>query len=237
MDNQVKKVAKEIKIMDEATQFKQRRRRNMINSILNRYFGFVVIVVVALIFWASYKYFINPEYKKIVAVINETFFEKNQLIPKYREVDSFRNIIKAYKLIDPADVARVNDMVPAQYIKEDLFTELVYIVSRAGFKVNSLDVVKDTETAATTPAVTPGGSTRKANDAGSAPAASEVSSLPYGIGRMNAKIDVAGVDYPKLKTLLKILETSLRLIDINNISFNPATNSVVINLSTYYMKK
>ncbi|MEI7452089.1 MAG: hypothetical protein WCK37_02665 [Candidatus Falkowbacteria bacterium] len=233
------------KSINEELEVKKRRARNLINISLNRYFGIVIAVVVVLIMSASYLYVLKPEYDGIIKNVNTTFFEKNQLLPKYRESDSYKNIAKGYNIIDKTDVARVNAMIPDEYIKEDLFTEIIFIVAHNGFKVNSLDVTKYSNKSAT-PAI-PGGSARVANDAKTAALASAmpatstattlVVNLPNGVGAMNVKLSVSDITYKDFSKLLNTLEESLRLLDISDVTYNPGSKSAVFNFSTYYLKK
>jgi len=242
MNNFEKSNLENQKVMSEELEIKKRRVRNTLNTALNRYFGLVIAVVVLAILSVSYVYFIKPQYDSIVKNVNESFFEKNQLLPKYREADSYKNILKAYKLVDANDIKRVNDMIPDEYIKEDLFTELVYIVAHNGFTVNSLDITKYSDSVK--PAAS-SDSVRRSNDKAATPTAAStttstkaiVPALPNGVGAMTAKLDVSDLKYKDFLKLLNILEENLRLLDINSVSFNPGNNSAVFNFSTYYLKK
>jgi len=243
MDNFAKNNLEDQKTVNEELEVKKRRARNLVNTGLNRYFGVVIVVVTLLVAVLSYTYIIKPEYDGIIKNVNETFFEKNQLLPKYREADSYKNIVKGYKIIDPVEIDRINAMIPDEYIKEDLFTELIFIVAHNGFKVDSLDVTKFSSKLAASPA---SGSTRLANDAkvaSSSPASATSTvntlliNLPDTVGVMNVRLGVSNISYQDFSKLLNVLEESLRLLDISNVTYNPSSKSAVFNFSTYYIKK
>jgi hypothetical protein len=221
-------------VLDEEVDVKSRHRHNLVNRLLNRYFGLVIILAVILFAAGGFYFLVMPKYNAILDSINTTVFSKNQLYPKYKELESYQNILRAYQAIDPAQIKRVDDMVPAEYVKEDLFTELVYIISKKGFVVNSLDIVKDTEGgagAAGSPT-----SARVANDQASTAGSAGASGLPANIGQMSVKADISKVDYPGLKVVLNLMEDSLRLFDIKSLSFDPGSNNAVFQLTTYYSK-
>lgn len=215
----------------------QKHRDNLINRILNNYFGILVIVVVLAILIASYFFLILPKYQKIVATINATFYEKNQLAPKYRELSDYQALIEAYKNVTSTDVERVKNLIPKEYIKEDLFTEMIYLASAKGLTVNSLNVIKYGEATSTSPV---GGATRVS---GANVAAAPTSSpsldlrLPSGIGAFVVKITLGKASYPALKTWIQTMENSLRIIDVKSLSFDPKTSVASLEMVTYYLKK
>jgi len=242
MDNFAKNNLEDQKTINEELEVKKRRARNLLNAGLNRYFGVAIVVVILLVSVLSYAYIIKPEYDGIIKNVNETFFEKNQLLPKYREADSYKNIVKGYKAIDPVEIDRINAMIPDEYIKEDLFTEVIFIVAHNGFKVDSLDVTKFSKLSA----LPAGGSTRLANDAKIASSSADgatstvdtlLVNLPDTVGAMNVKLGVSNISYQDFSKLLNVLEESLRLLDISNVTYNPSSKSAVFNFSTYYIKK
>jgi|GEM_PF-1099439 len=214
----------------------QKHRQNLINKILNNYFGILVVLTVLVILIGSYYLLIRPKYEKIVASINATFYEKNQLTPKYKELSDYKSLIEAFKKVDPRDVEKVSGLVPKEYLKEDLFTEIVYLASTKGLNVTSLNIVKDNESLASS--TNPTGTPRRGatnNSATTTPATTL--RLPSGVGSFNVRIVLGKVTYPALKDWLQTMESSLRLIDVKSLSFDPKTSSVALEMYTYYLKK
>ncbi len=212
----------------------QKHRENLINRILNNYFGILTVLTVLVILVASYYLLIRPKYQKIVASINATFYERNQLAPKYKELSDYQALIEAYKKVNPDDVKKIQGLIPKDYIKEDLFTEMIYLASTKGLTVTSLNIVKDSEATSSAPV----GTTRRA--AGNTPATSTPASdlrLPNGVGSFNVKIVLGKVTYPTLKAWLLTMENSLRVIDVKSLSFDPKTDSASLEMTTYYLKK
>ncbi|PIT94829.1 hypothetical protein COT98_02025 [Candidatus Falkowbacteria bacterium CG10_big_fil_rev_8_21_14_0_10_39_9] len=213
---------------------KQKHLENLVNRILNNYFGILVVLTVVVILVASFYLLIWPKYEKIVASINATFYERNQLSPKYKELSDYQTLIEAYKKVNQDDVKKIQGLVPKEYIKEDLFTEMIYLASSKGLAVTSLNIVKDSEAISSYLA----GTTRKA--AGNTPATSTPISdlrLPSGVGSFNVKIVLGKVTYPALKAWLQTMENSLRVIDVKSLSFDPKTDTANLEMTTYYLKK
>jgi len=219
---------------NEQAQLLARRRRNGLNRVLQNYFGLVIIIVVIAAGFALYRFLLKPKYDSILASINTTFFQKDQLVPKYKELESYRNLMLAYQAVNPDQVQRVNGLVPANYLKEDLFTELIYIISKKGFTVNYLDIIKDSETTGTTAPVS---ASRNDKTAPAVSGSSEGLVLPANVGTVKVKLSVNKADYPNLKVLLNLLESSLRLINVKSINFSPNDSVAVLELDTYYLKK
>lgn len=212
----------------------QKHMQNLINRMLNEYFGILVILVVLVILAGSYFLLIKPKYQKIVASINATFYEKNQLAPKYKELSNYKALIEAYKKVDPADIEKVSGLVPKEYLKEDLFTEMIYLASTKDLAVNDLNVVKDVDAIAAT---STGG--RRVGPAGGATTTSATADLklPSGVGSFNVKIVLGKATYPALKSWLQAMENSLRIIDVRSLSFDPKASTATLEMTTYYLKK
>lgn len=69
--------------------------------------------------------------------------------------------------------------------------------------------------------------------------ASRFNNLPENLGQIQIQTSLAGSGYERLKRLLVMLETNLRLIDINSLSFIPNYNGTTLYsfmITTYYIK-
>jgi hypothetical protein len=212
---------------------KQKHLDNLINRILNNYFGILVVLVVLAILVSSYYLLIKPKYEKIVATINATFYEKNQLTPKYQELSNYQTLIESYQKVNPDDIKKIQGLIPAEYLKDDLFTEIVYLASVKKLAVNSLKIVKDVEATST-----PSGGNRRVEVVGATvnTPAPDIK-LPDTVGSFNVKITLGKIDYPILKDWLRTMENSLRIIDVKSLSFDPKTSIASLEMSTYYLKK
>ena len=122
----------------------------------------------------------------------------------------------------------VRDTWRGNYLKEDLFTELVWLASKKGFSVISLEITKDSEVAVANDA-----SRTRANI--QAPAVG-VTTLPESVGQFSIKMTLGKVNYVGLKSWLYTMENSLRLMDVQSITFDPKAETVALNMTSYYYK-
>lgn len=56
------------------------------------------------------------------------------------------------------------------------------------------------------------------------------------VGEIAVDLEVAGVDYGSAKSIIRIFENNLRLMDVNKISFSPDDKKLSLNIVTYYLK-
>ncbi len=216
----------------------EKHRQNQINKALNNYFPFLIIAAVIAVLALSYFFIIRPKYRKIVSTINTTFYEKNQLAPKYNELSGYQDLLEAYNKLDPVAVAKATDLIPGEYLKEDLFTEMVYLASQKGLTMGSLVVVKDVDQVAPSDTTGTNNNSRRPSNAPATPTAPSAPALnlPANVGSFNVKMTLNKVDYSALKSWLAAVENSLRLIDIRTLNFDPKTSSVSLEMVTYYLK-
>lgn len=238
----------------------KKRRYNQRNYFLNEFFDILIIIVVIVVCFCSYLFAIKPKYQQIVVKIASNSAEENQIYPKYRELKNLRDLVGLYKSLDPILIERLKSMVPplesdTEAMKRKTFTELYFLLSKNGFQINDLKVAAASETlstdslyvrkTATTTATTkvstppaPSGFlgmnliTPKTAEAVVVP---EIS-LPSGVERLNIAVKVVNCDYIGMKKILALLENSLRLIDIQKVTYDPSRASVVLEMSAYYLK-
>lgn len=115
---------------------------------------------------------------------------------------------RQYTAIGRQDLERLGRFLPAESDVPGLVTALDELSRLAGLQLLAID-------------------TQPRKDA--------VVGLPS-VGATDVAVSLAGGDYPKLKALLRNLETSLRLLDVTAIAFQSAT-SYTLNLRTYHLLK
>jgi len=193
------------------------------NLVLARYFIWVIVFFCLLVLIGGYLFFLKPKYDYIsnLAVENKTNQEEEYL-SREQTLEKIKSLLGSYRKVDAASIKKVNHILPAQYTKEEIFTQIESIVKRNGLilasinleaeeqdKNSLIDWVKNNETD---------------------------TSLPAEVKRIKVSIDVVGTDYSSLKTLLGALENNLMLVDIVNLEFQPKGDSTSIIFDTYYSK-
>ena len=180
-------------------------------GFLKKYFGLVVFVFVLLLSLAAYYLIIAPKFKEAISVISADTLEQQK---KYNEVAQklvdLSSLDRSYKKIDSKLVAKVEEFLPSEYVQEQLFLELEQVIIKNGYTVNSITVEKEL---------------------GSAVGAANKS-----VGRVKVKISVSSVDYLDFKKLLSIMESNVRLMDIEKLTFAPGDQTADFEFFTYYLK-
>lgn len=57
-----------------------------------------------------------------------------------------------------------------------------------------------------------------------------------GINKLVVNLNVAGADYNSFKKLLDEIESNLRILDVNSLSFAPESQTASFNITAYYFK-
>ncbi|HOZ53228.1 MAG TPA: hypothetical protein PK142_00945 [bacterium] len=229
LNNNTSKPQKEISL-------KQRRINNKVNSLLNSYFKFVVVVLVIVFFMASVNYIIIPRFRKVSISSEEVLQRKKaEFLREYNSLQEYKKIIAGFSQINQEDVYRIEKMMPERYSREDLFMEMTHFLLENNFKTDSVKVSDPLEIASAEKNDAQG--RRVVNNNPDLPAYyNYASSLPSGVGSWLIEIELSNVDYQSLKNLLNIIENNLRIMDIYSLDFNPQEQSVKAKIITYYKK-
>jgi len=180
--------------------------RNSLNHWLNNYFNAVLAGVLILFLLLAYWLILAPKFQETQADIQANIDAQESLYAlSQQKLTDLQATAAIYQAINPADLNKFNSVLPDRYVPERLFGELEDIVGSGGWLVTDIGI---------TPAA-PSGSDGK-------------------LWQIGVHLDVSGLDYKGVKTLLRLLENNLRLMDVTQINFSPSGNSATINLLTYY---
>ena len=220
-----------MKIDISASEKKQKNEKieYKINFIFYRYFKWLILIIMLMIFIFGYIFVIDPKYKEIVNKKKEdSHSEESEYFGQKRKIKKLNDLINIYKNIDKDDIKKIDLLLPSEEkIHEELFSQIESIILRNGLLLKSLEIEPEEKS-----------SRRPAKNSNNIKIAEqeEKDSLPAEIGKINVSLDILGVDYFKLKDLLKIFENNLRLIDVTEINFQPNNDSANIYFYTYYLK-
>lgn len=218
----------------ENAEAEARRRRNSLNRFLNSYLKFFVIFLVLIFLWGAINFIIQPKFNEVIQS-NDTFLKskKSEFLIQYNELQKYKRIISEFSDINPNDIYRVEKMIPAEYTRDSLFTEITYFLIKNKFKIKSIKVTDIKNATATSTATTRRQPTESTTEQ---PYSSLVSSLPSNVSYYVVDLSLINIDYPALKYLLISLENNLKLIDIFSVNFDPKTSVADIGFLTYYKK-
>lgn len=197
-----------------------------LNLFFAKYFSWIILLSVIIVFALGYKFLISPKYQAINEISEVSMNKKEkEYIEKRKEFNDFIDLINVYNNINSEHKKKINAMLSTEDVHEEIFTRLESIISRNGFIPLSIDINLDNN--------------KKENISEKEDGAeNDISghTLLSKIGKVEVELEVAGINYSGLKSLLQDFENSLRIIDVENIVFSPDKETVDFNLSTYYLK-
>lgn len=115
------------------------------------------------------------------------------------------------------ELQKLLHMLPTNQEVSDLFVEFDTMVREEKFKIVNLSISEDLST----------------------DGVGFESDLPENVHRLQIQVSLAGTGYDSLKRLIRMLETNLRLMDVNSLSFVPNFNGTTLYsfmITTYYLE-
>jgi hypothetical protein len=201
---------------------KKIQQKNNLNIFFNEYFSVIIFLLAVAIFLFSYIFVLAPKLKTTTTLIGENIAMQKKLYGEQeKRLNELKTIKKVYDEILPSDLEKFNQILPSDYIKESLFGDFEEIVIKHGFLLKdvTLEILVEEET--------------KPSDA--LPGGQQIVTSPN-VGKVRAIIAVNALDYSGFKRMLKSLEASARLFDIENLGFSQEKGSAQFELVTYYYK-
>ncbi len=195
--------------------------KNSLNIVLNEYFNLLTLLVLLVVFALAYFLFIGPKFELTKTAIRENIESQKKLYAEQeRKLRDLKTVKEVFDNISPADLKKFNNVLPDNYIKEQLFGELEEIVVKDGFLISTMTVTSDETVDA---------------DGNPMPAAGAPTDNEK-IGKVTVSVSIGAINYQGLKTLLKTFEANSRLFDIESVNFSESGNSAQLEFVTYYYK-
>ncbi len=201
-----------------------------INGWLISYFNYLTLALSLVIFAVGLFFLVYPQYQQIAkdSQAAQAAMQKDYE-DKYNYLSAIRNLKKAYQQVAAEDKSKIDAMVPPQNDLSDIIPEIESIVLKNGAVLNSIKLKNDDVPNQPRLKAEPGNK--------SEPPAGIFSQLPQGVGRINIEIEMASVNYPVLKNIIKTLENNLRLLDVAKITYAVKETKVILNIYAYYLPR
>ena len=206
-----------------------KKTRQYVNDLLNKYFKWAVLLVVILMFLMGYFWVLQPKYEDTMDSIKTHLRLKRQsYLTKKEQLAKIEKLASTYKNMDQEKIDKVNTFLPTGRNYERLFTEMDALVSRNGLILSQMNMNVEGE------------SNEKEGRQQNENEQEEDSiqrSTPSKVRAVKIKMKLAGVDYPGLKSFISSLENNLRLMDVTSINFSPDKGTAQLRVRTYYFNK
>lgn len=181
-----------------------------------KFFGVVIAVAVLAVLLIAYKFFLLPEYNKIVS--NAEVIKKNdEYLDRLQYYNQLIDLRNAYAKIKPEDKDKINQIVSNINDQNELYREVEYIVNKNGLKVDSIDPV----------------TLDKTYDLPNISGKTKKSPLLANMKLTMTACKMSDVNYESLIRVLKTFELNLRIMDIIKTEYDPASKKATIQFITY----
>lgn len=201
-----------------------------IKAIWRRYFYYFVVMELVIIFGAGYWWLLKPKMQTVFgnqAKINLQDKTKQAEITRLdAAINELMQIKNSYLNLSAADADRIKQMLPNQSEERDLMTQINKIVAANGMLLKAINLEDSrTDNAARTGRGITSDASAKGGEEDIASTKSEAVAI---------SLEMGGVSYPALKSLLAGLESNLRLIDATDIKYSPRDESAILVVKAYY---
>lgn len=205
-----------------------KKTKQYVNNLLNIFFKWFVLLVVILVGVAGYFLVIQPKYEDTLSSIKTELRLKRQgYLTKKEELEKFKELASIYNDLDRQKIERVNTFLPSGYNYERLFTEVDSLVSQNGMILSSMNVNVEGEKEEGGSSQDQSGNTQQDTD-------SSQKEAPSKVKKVRMKLEIMGVNYSGLKSLISSMENNLRLMDVTKVNFSPNEGTVQLIVWTYY---
>lgn len=209
----------------------EKRTKQHINNLLNKNFKwFVLLVVMGAFIWGHF-FIVEPQFKDTIRSFRTHLsLERQNYVSKKKELEKVKSIMSVYNRMEQEKKDRLNTFLPSRYSYERLFTELDSLVSANGILSSRITINVPEEQRKEEEREDEGG-----GDVTEIKEDEEIErNIPPAVKTAKAEIEMMGVSYSALRSLVSDLENNLRLMDVVRVHFNPKDNTGSLILWTYY---
>ena len=213
--------------MDKGKNGKEEQAGQKINILLVRYFKWLIAFLVLVVFILGYFFLLKPKYEEIAKLTGDGQLSQEQEYLERREyLDKLKNLVAVFQSVKSSEIKKIDYILKPKDVPEELFSQVEAIVKKNGLLLKSLKIES-------------GGEESKDSSQKVSRTTEEKTevALPPEIGKTKATLEVLGVDYFGLKSLLASMENNLMLMDVASVNFAPEGNSVQLVFYTYYLKE
>lgn len=210
--------------------------QNKILVFLIKYFRFSLIAIVVILLFISFYFLLLPKYNELQEEGGLDYEAKVKILEaKKEELEQLKRLRSELAKVTSSEIEKLEKILPLEKELPDIFLQMENLARESGLKVTRISIQEGSQ-AGVADQNAIADETIKEDTRSSTPANKKGSN----IGTLSISLAVTGSKtYTALKMLLDNIEDNIRLVDINSLSFNPATegeSSYTINLKTYYLK-
>lgn len=215
--------------------------RRSLNRILSMRFRWVSFSVITIIVLLGYYFFLNPKLSEIRRVgVFDLARTKEQLELKRDIYQTTKELHDRYNQLNLENVELLAGLLPDRQQLPELFVQVEALALASNLRLDNVGFAEVGTTSAATRAAAPatGEGGAAAAKTPPAPQAAAVRSRQT-LKKLSVTFSVSGGNgYSDLKKFLANVESSLRLLDVQSLSYTPGEDErYQINAITYYLQQ
>ena len=192
---------------------KKIRKTTKLDIFMYKYSFLVLIFFLGAILLLGFVLLLKPKYEEVMITYAQEYEKKKTEagILKLNET-KLTQFIRDFEIITDEEKKMIENLIPGKNNYELIYAEMERLIENNGLILKSVSVNHVEE------------DKRNVNASNSK------------IGKMEVEIIVEGLDYGGFKRLLFSLERSMKLIDVQEVNFEPGQFSATLKFFTYYAK-
>lgn len=198
----------------------------LISRFIDDYFGVIIILLCVCVIAAMSLTLVFPRYLAAKAEYGDI---KRSIEMEAGSLQTYRNRLteykKSYLSISDIDKEKVKEIIgiPSKHLaiyRADLLVNYDSLLRSNGYEPESIEIEEAKES--------------QANSKAALAAAAQPSELPDDLAALRVRIGLESMNYSKLKELIYLLETELRIADLETVSCSSGLGICEIVFDTYY---
>ena len=191
-------------------------------------FKILITLLIFFIVIPGYFFVVKPGYAEYQT--SKGLFEqsKQELDQKKQQLIDYAKALSEYEKIGQSEEEKIGLILPSKLDKANLYVNLESLVKSLDLTLGSIDIqaIKKKEVKKR-----PGQPVKESKQQ-----LRDVFKIKDELALVQIDLGLQDVSYSKLKKLLLLLEENLRLLDVQNLIFDPAEGSLSLSIQAYYLK-
>lgn len=214
--------------MNTSKKMPESAKPNTFILFFQRHFYYIVSFEALVVLVMGYGFLVRPKLdawqnsKEQMNIIQDQ--NQTSMADYNQQITQLQSMIDAYSSLSSSDVNAINKMLPDNKDVEALFVQIDKIIKSNGLLLSNITINDSGKQAQSTK-----------NSRLNITEKAENEPVSQTLQTMNISMNVVGVSYGSLKNLLAGLENNLRILDVQDIKYNPKGGSVQLNIIAYYL--
>jgi len=187
----------------------------------------LTILLAIIISAGAYFLIVSPQLARVGAAREfDVSSSEASVTSKKAYLDQLKQMKSNYEQIDSADVEVLSAILPGNVWAPELLSQLEAIAKRSGVGLLGVNIAEVEETDVRT--------ARQRLQAQAGQAAEAPKSKD--IREVNLQLEISAFDYPSYKRFLEALQTHIRIMDVEQFSFNTENDTHSLRVKTYFVE-